>query len=778
LLIGLVVTYGVVGLGVLGAGRHAAFLRGRRAFVAAMLAPLLALAVLVRHLGAILDGEPVEQTVSWVPALGLDVALRLDAFGAVMVLAVAAVGIAVLAYSYWYFAAAPGHPERDDLHRIAGLLTLFAGAMLGIVCADHLIVLFTAWELTSITSYLLIGIDHRKATARAAALHALLITSAGGLVLLAGLVLVGQAAGTYRWSEIVAHPPSGPTVTAGVVCIAVGAFTKSAQYPFHSWLPGAMAAPTPISAYLHSATMVKAGVFLVARVAPVFAGVVGVWRPLVIVVGLVTMVAGGLRALRQVDLKLLLAHGTVSQLGLMMVLMGAGTGEATAAGVTVLVAHVLFKAALFMVVGVVDHQAGTRDLRSLPELGRGWTGVKVIAVVSAASMAGIPALAGFVAKEAAYTSYDHATFAGHEVVLAAMVVGSMLTVAYSARFVDAVLRRSPGAAGKEPAPAPAVGFVAPAALLAMVTLAFGLVPRLEDHLVAAATVALDPLAHPPHLGLWHGLNLPLLLTGVTFAGGALLYLGRRRVARVLSIGDALPHGTEIYLALLQGLNRVANRVTAIVQNGTLSIYTGVVLVTAAVLPGAVLIARADWPGWPAVIGSGTQIPVAIALVGSALMAAVVRRRFTAVLFLSAAGYSMAALFVVQGAPDLALTQAAIETLSTVLFVLVLRKLPDRFERRSSPFTRSLRVTISVGVAVMVFAFAIIARGSRTAPPVSRDIVERALPEAKGRNVVNTILVDFRGFDTMGEVTVLAAAAIGCVALARVGRRGHRSKEDA
>ena len=266
-----------------------------------------------------------------------------------------------------------------------------------------------------------------------------------------------------------------------------------------------------------------------------------------------------------------------------------------------------------------------------------------------------------------------------------------------------------------------------------------------------------------------------MLTVVTFAAGGLLYVARRPVARVLALGAAIPNGTEVYLALLHALNRLANRVTAIVQNGTLAIYAGVVLTTAAVLPGIALLA-VDWPGWPDFVGRPGQIPITIVLIGSALMAAISRRRFTAVLFLSAVGYGMAALFVLEGAPDLALTQAAIETLSTVLFVLVLRKLPDRFERRSSVLTRGIRIVIAVGVAVTVFAFDIIARQARTATPVSTEMVDRSLSDAEGRNVVNVILVDFRGLDTLGEITVLVAASIGAVALARAGRRPRRQSE--
>jgi multicomponent Na+:H+ antiporter subunit A len=781
-LIALVVLHGVVGLGVFASGRRL----GRVAFAVAAVAPVATLAWLATQLSGVIDGDVVVNRVRWVPSLGFDVDLRLDAFGAVMVLAVAGIGVAILNYSWYYFG-----PRRADVERIAGLLVMFAGSMLLVVLADDLITLFIGWELTSITSYLLIGIENEKAAARAAALHALLVTSAGGLVLLAGVVLIGEAAGTYRMSAILAAPPSGTTVTVGLVCLAVGAFTKSAQYPFHAWLPGAMAAPTPISAYLHSATLVKAGVYLIGRFAPAFA-LVGPWRPLVFTVGIVTMIAAGLRALRQYDLKLLLAFGTVSQLGMLVVLFGAGTGAATAAAITVVIAHALFKATLFMVVGIIDHQTGTRDVRLMPTLGRGWGALKVVAVLSAVSMAGVPPLAGFVAKESVYAAFveDGSRWSGW--VLAGLVAGSVLTFAYSFRFIWGVTvlprrlhtgveqvsvrhpdQRPPGAPGRV-APPPSWRFVVAGGALTAISVLFGLVPRIESSLVGAATRAVDPSSHPHRLVLWHGLGRPLVLTVVTFAAGAVVFAARRPIARVLRLGERIPNGTEIYLVLLQGLNRLANRVTAIVQNGTLSIYAGVVLATAAVLPGVVLVRRTDWPGWPDFVGRPAQIPITVVLVVGSLMASVVRRRFTAVLFLSTVGYAMAALFVVQGAPDLALTQTAVETLSTVLFVLVLRRLPDRFERRSSPFTRSVRVMVSVTVGLAVFAFALVSRQSRTAEPVSTEMIERALPDAKGANVVNVILVDFRGFDTMGEITVLAAAAIGCVALARAGRRPGRS----
>ncbi len=799
MLIALLLLYGVVGIALTVVGGRL----GRRAFAVAALAPLTTLGWLSTHLDGLVDGETVTSTRPWVPELGIEVSLRLDAFGAVMVLVVAVIGLAVVAYSWWYFAPAhdepaPGRADStgDGIDRLAGLLTLFAGAMLGIVVADDLITMFTAWELTSITSYLLIGVQHHRPAARAAALQALLVTSAGGLVLLAGLVLIGDAAGTFQMSELLADPPSGSAVTVGLVCVAVGAFTKSAQYPFHSWLPGAMAAPTPVSAYLHSATMVKAGVYLLARFAPVFA-VVSPWRPLVLTVGLVTMLAGGLRALRQYDLKLLLAYGTVSQLGLLVVLVGAGTTAATQAGIVLLIAHAMFKAMAFMVVGIVDHQAGTRDIRLLAPLSTGWLPTRIVATISAASMAGVPLLLGFVAKESAYAAFIDGPFSASTVVLVGIVAGSTLTVAYSARFLWGLtvlphrLRAGteqvrtphpeqprPGRLGTPSPPAPELWFVVPAAVLGVLTVVTGIVPALLDRLVAAATIALDPGSEPEHLALWHGFNEALALTAVTFVVGAAVFVARRPVARVLAHGAVIPNGAEVYLWLLHGLNVVANRVTAVVQNGTLAIYAAVVLTTAALLPGIALLTGVEWPGFPEFVGRPAQIPITIVLIGGALLAAISRRRFTAVLFLSAVGYGMAALFVIEGAPDLALTQAAIETLSTVLFVLVLRKLPDRFERRSTVMTRSLRIAIAIAVAAMVFAFDIVARQARTAPPVSQDMLERSLPEAEGRNVVNVILVDFRGFDTLGEITVLTAAAIGAVALARAGRRPRRSRQDA
>ncbi len=358
-MIALVALICVVGVGVFVSGTTL----GRWAFIVAAVPLAIMFVWLLSRAGATLDGAVRTEHVDWVPRLGLGVDLRLDGFSLLMAILVSGIGVLVCCYSTAYFAG-----RSEGLGRNAGLILLFAAAMLVLVLADNLLVVYAGWELTTVTSYLLIGNDHQKLYARAAALHALLVTSFGGLVMLAGFVLIGQAAGTYRLSEILAAPPSGTSVTVGVALVLVGACSKSAQYPFHSWLPGAMAAPTPVSAYLHSATMVKAGVYLVARLSPGFA-VIGPFRPIVVGLGLLTMVLGGYRALRQHDLKLLLAFGTVSQLGLLMVLFGTGTDAAWTAGIVLLLAHAVFKAALFLSVGVVDH-ARAREGRARP--GRAW----------------------------------------------------------------------------------------------------------------------------------------------------------------------------------------------------------------------------------------------------------------------------------------------------------------------------------------------------------------------------------------------------------------------
>lgn len=742
---------------------------GSRVFYLAALPPLAACVWALSNWGSLADGGVVDEQVEWVPALGLTLGMRLDGFGFLMVGLVAGIGVLVFAYARSYF-----HDGDPITGRFAATLLVFSGSMLGLVLADNLLALFLFWELTSITSFLLIGTNDEKTAARSGALQALLITGAGGLAMLGGFILLGETAGTYSMSAILADPPSGTVVDWALVLVLVGALTKSAQAPFHSWLPRAMNAPTPVSAYLHSATMVKAGVYLVARFSPAFAEA-GPWRPIVITAGLVSMLIGGYRALRQHDIKLVLAYGTISQLGLMMVLFAAGTPETTFAGCTLLVAHGIFKASLFMLVGVVDHQTHTRDLRRLDGLGRRWPVVAATAAVVAASMAGIPPLLGFIAKEEALASLGYADAGWAPWVLAGVVVGSVLTVAYSARFLwgafgPAEREDLPTAelVGAE-APHPSRMFVAPAALLAVLTIVFGLAPGPVDQVVGRAFRSLWFEPAEEHLALWHGFNQALLLSTIAIAAGVVLFLRRRQVERLQARVPTLPSAQGGYDRSLKGVLEGSDVLTGVVQHGSLPVYLGIILTTVIVAPMVPLLGGFTLPdmsdGSLAAHGA-----IGIIMVTAALAAAMVRRRFAAVILVGVVGYGMAGLFVVQGAPDLAITQLLIETLSIAAFVLVFRHLPDEFPRRSVRGSQLPRILIGCATTVFVFVLTMAVLGARTEAPISDEYLERAYPDGGGNNVVNVIIVDFRGLDTLGEITVLAVAALGVAAIVRAGRR--------
>ena len=747
---------------------------GRRVFLLVALAPGATAVWAATQAGAVLDDRPVRSTAEWVPGLGLTLDLRLDALALLMVTLVSGVGTLVFLYCARYFS-----PGQAGLGRFAGVLTAFAGAMLGLVLSDDLLLLYVFWELTSVTSWLLIGFDDEDADSRRAAQQALLITTLGGLVMLVGLILLAQEAGTASLSGLLADPPRGPTVTVALVLVLVGAFTKSAQVPFHPWLPSAMAAPTPVSAYLHAAAMVKAGVYLVARLAPAFA-VVGPWRPLVLTVGLLTMVVGGWRALRQYDLKRLLAFGTVSQLGFLMVLFGAGTREAAVAGAALLLAHGLFKSTLFLSVGIIDHETGTRDLRLLSGLGRRLPVLATAATLGALSMAGVPPLLGFISKEAAYEAFGQDGEAGGLLVLAGLFVGSVLTAAYSARFVWGAFASKPGCAPTRPH-TPSPGFLAPVVVLGAAGLVVGLLPSLADPLVQAYASSYDPPGEVEveHLALWHGLNpvlglslLTLLLGGVLFALREPVRSVQRRASRVLGVVDA----DRSYAATLSGLDRAAQRTTRVTQTGSLPFYLGTVLMTLVLLPGTAFVAGTRLDGDVTAWDRPLQVVVAVVIAVAAVATARAHRRFTAVLTLGAVGYGVAVLFVLQGGPDLALTQFLVETLTLVLFVFVLRRLPSDFDRHSVRLSQGLRLAVALCVGSVVTVAVLVSGQARNAPPVSQAYLERSLPEGGGSNVVNVVLVDFRGFDTLGEITVLAVAALGIASLVLVGRNRRTSSE--
>jgi multicomponent Na+:H+ antiporter subunit A len=744
---------------------------GRRPVIGAVLgcAVLVTTAVATVVLGVGVDEARVDSW-TWVPELGLRLSLRLDGFAVLMVLLVSVIGALVLAYSAAYF-------EHDATYvRFAGLFVAFAGAMTGLVMAADLFTMFVFWELTSVCSFLLIGLNDRSAAARGAALRALLVTGAGGLCLLAGVVLLQVAAGTTDFTDLSTDRPAGAMVTTAACLALVGAFTKSAQFPFHFWLPGAMAAPTPVSAYLHSATMVKAGIVLIARLAPVF-GELAVWRWPVVVCGGITMVLGGLRAIRQTDTKLLLAHSTVSQLGFLTILMGLGIPVATYAGVAHLTAHAIFKAGLFLGVGVVDHATGTRDIRRLSGLARELRLVALTMALGAASMAGLIPLLGFATKEKALVALlDGGAGAATAVALGVVVVGSVLSAAYSVRLVKGLFADDPTVEHPEHVHhRPGAALVAPAVAFSAVSLVAGLFAGAFGQWLRAPAGSLDASA-PSSLELWPGLNTALAISVAVVAVGGVVGW---RLAAQLPPSPVTVSGEHVFQRLFDGLIDGSKRLTAVTQSGSLLAYLGVVMV---IVGGVVVIGIARGPGdtlgdaFDGLVWGDSWLQLAVAVLAVVFAVAVVatRDRFVSALLIGGVGFACAVLFALYGAPDLALTQILVETLTIVVFLLVLRQLPRRFDPEPTWAPRVLRLVVSVGVGVAVAVFAVVVTSSRTAPSVGETYAELALPEAGGKNIVNVILVDFRGWDTMGEIVVLGTAALGVTNLVRmaVRRRGR------
>jgi multicomponent Na+:H+ antiporter subunit A len=738
---------------------------GRQAFLVLALVPAAGFAWVLTQLGAVTGGGEVREFTPWVPALDLDIALRLDALSSTFALLVTGVGALVLVYCARYF-----EPGDDGTARFAGNLTAFAGSMLGLVLADDLLLLYVFWELTTVFSFLLIGGDGRRLAARRAASQALILTTAGGLAMLVGILLIGEASGSYRLSEVVASPGSGTAMVAGTVLVLVGAITKSAMVPFHFWLPAAMEAPTPVSAYLHAAAMVKAGIYLVARLAPGLADVPG-WRPIVLGLGAATMLVGGYRAIRQTDLKLLLAFGTVSQLGFLMVLVGAGSEELATAGLVMTLAHALFKSALFLTVGVVDHATGTRDLRRLSGLGRRLPALAAIGALAALSMAGVPPLLGFVGKEAAFAALLEGGLTDRTaavVLLAVLVVGSALTTAYTLRFWWGAFAWKPGlpeAAPAELVHRPGALFLAAPAVLALAGLVAGPASPWLEPLVAGYADTLPRVAEESaKLSLWHGWQPALVLSAISLLGGAVLFAARGQVTRLqrrFAVGASVDEG---YWNVVQGLDRLSVLVTGTTQRGSLPAYLGTILVVVLALPGTLLITRAPWPGQWRAWDTPVQALVGVVVLVAAAMALRIRQRLSVVLVVGVTGYGLGVLFALQGAPDLALTQFLVETLTLVTFVLVLRKLPKDISERHRPRERAVRGVLAVGVGGLMAAVGAVALAARTATPVSADYAKEAYDFGGGKNIVNVTLVDIRAWDTLGEISLLVVAATGVASL--------------
>jgi multicomponent Na+:H+ antiporter subunit A len=748
---------------------------GRTAFYPLALVPLGSLFWVASHWpGSDVAGQAAPgagnrattANVQWLPELSMNITLRFDSLAAIMSVLVLGIGALVLFYCADYFHHHDGHTEKR-LPSFAAELVAFSGAMFGLVCSDNMLVLYVFWELTTVLSFLLVGHYAERATSRRAATQALLVTTFGGLAMLVGIVVLGNVSGTYLLSELIAAPPTGVAASIGIVLVLVGALSKSAIVPMHFWLPGAMAAPTPVSAYLHAAAMVKAGVYLIARMSPGFADSPP-WRPTVVILGLLTMVLAGWRAVREYDLKLILAFGTVSQLGLITVMVGAGGGDLMLAGLAMLCAHAMFKASLFMVVGVIDHATGTRDIRRLAWLGQRSRPLLIIAVGATASMAALPPFLGFVAKEADFETVAHAPSLGAAApyVLAGIALGSVFTTIYSLRFLLGAFSRKGRA---EPSKLvaemhrPETTFLIAPGILAAAGLVFGVWPAGLDQVLDTYTDTV-PGSERYSLALWHGFGTPLLLSVLVLAVGSAAYFGRARLRQLRTVRQPLGNADRIYDAALRDLDLLSVRLTAFIQRGSIPATQSTILCTLVVVPViALALGARDRPRF-ALWDSPLQVVVGLLMLSAALGATVMRNRLASVLLVGVTGYGCGVIFAFHGAPDLALTQFLVETLTLVIFVLVLRTLPAEADSANIKRFRLPRAALALAVGATVTTLAVYAMAARTGIPIAALLPDAAYFRGHGANTVNVLLVDIRAWDTLGEVSVLLVAATGVASL--------------
>jgi multicomponent K+:H+ antiporter subunit A len=742
-------------------------LRGRpQAAWAAGGVALLALVQLLPAMAGAFAGKTTIEHIQWIPTAGLDLAFRLDGLGLLFALLILGIGLLVILYAHYYLAA------EDSLGRLYAYLLLFMGSMLGVVLSENLIQLLIFWELTSLSSFLLIAYWRRREAARRGARLALTITGAGGLAMLAGFLLLGEIAGSYELTTVLA---SGDVIRAHplylpmLVLILLGAFTKSAQFPFHFWLPHAMAAPTPVSAYLHSATMVKAGVFLLARLFPALSGTPE-WTWLVGGVGVATLLVGAVIALFKHDLKGLLAYSTISHLGLITALFGIGTPLAAVAGVFHIINHAIFKAGLFMAAGIIDHECGTRDMRRINGLWKYMPHTAVLAMVASAAMAGVPLFNGFLSKEMFFAE-AHAAAADWRVGIflpAAVTVAGIFAVAYSLRFIhDVFFNGEPIDLPKTPHEPPRWMKV-PVEILVVLCLLVGMFPAqtVEPLLaVAAGAVLQGPL--PEHnLALWHGVNPALWMSVIALVGGVLLYLGRKPL---YGLHDRLAGRLDARAIYEHGLRTIINfarRILAQLEAIGLQHQAAVLILAALVLGSAGMLGAASpLTGTRALLPvDGVSLLAVLTLIGATLAVTVLhRQRLTALIIVGAVGLIVALAFIKFSAPDLALTQLSVEVVTIVLLLLALYFLPPETPVESSKSRRWRDGTLAVlaGGGAAALAWAVLTRPTSS---FADWFLANSVTGGGGTNVVNVILVDFRGFDTFGEITVLAIAALGIFAL--------------
>ena len=721
--------------------------------------------------------EPAVVTPFWqVPTLDVHGGLRLDGLSVLFALLITGIGCLILLYAGQYL--------KGDarLRRLVVMLLLFMASMLGAVTADDVVLLFVFWELTSLTSFFLVGYDHEQASARKAALQALLVTAGGGLALLAGLILLAVAAGTSSLSGILAarqavlaHPAAVPAM----LLIILGCFTKSAQVPFHFWLPNAMAAPTPVSAYLHSATMVKLGIYLLARFSPLYGGV-ALWHDLLTLFGIATALTATVLSLRVTDLKQILAYTTVAALGVLTMLLGIGTDEAIVAAIAFLIVHAFYKAGLFLVAGIVDHGTGVRDASRLRGLGGAMPLTAIAACMAALSMSGLPPFLGFVAKELVYESVlADGPFV--TVVAAGTFLVNVGTVAIAALLA---IRLFFGARLPTPQPPhdPGPAMLAGPLLLAVLGVASSLLLAWTgERWIEPAAAAVIGAPSGLELSLWHGLTPVLALSAVTIACGFGVYLAWPRVRPWLQSRRAIDRAgpSRGYEAALAGLTLGAQHTTRLVQHGSLRGYLRMLFLAAAASLLVTLVMR----GGLAAPDFGLNVLdirylAFVGVIAGALAAALAPTAFGAVIAAGLLGFSAAVIFLLFGAPDVSFTQFSVETLMVVILATTLTRLPlpQRDTRTRRQKSVDVGIALASGVAVTATLLAILAAPLDTR--LSRWFGEQSLLAAHGHNVVNVILVDFRALDTLGEITVLAIAAFAVHALLRAGRPAPANRNQA
>ncbi|WP_010486713.1 monovalent cation/H+ antiporter subunit A [Pseudomonas sp. S9] len=733
--------------------------------VAAGLAPLAALVLLLSQQGTVFAGDMIRARVQWLPEIGLNLSLRLDGLGFLFALLILGIGLLVILYARYYLA------KQEPMGRFFAFLLLFMGAMLGVVLSENLLLMVIFWELTSLSSFLLIGFWSSRTDARKGSRMALAITGGGGLSLLAGVLLLGHIAGSYELSQVLA---AGYAIRAHalypvvLILVLLGVFTKSAQFPFHFWLPHAMAAPTPVSAYLHSATMVKAGVFLLARLYPALAGT-DLWFYIVSLTGLATMLIGACMALFQHDLKGLLAYSTISHLGLITLLFGLNTELGAVAAIFHIINHATFKASLFMAAGIIDHETGSRDMRRINGMWKYMPHTAMLAMVAALAMAGVPLLNGFLSKEMFFseTLNQHMLGSFDWAIPAIATLAGGFSVAYSLRFIhDVFFNGEPINLPKYPPHEPPRYMKVPVEILVFLCLLVGIVPAytVAPLLAAAASASLGGELPQYSLAIWHGLNLPLLMSFAATAGGVLVYAFRQPLFRWyagLPAMDAKLAFDQCMVTLVDFCRLITRRL----ETGSLQHYLALLLASALVVVTLALGPLPQMRGSVALspIDGITALGLGIMALAGLITVIFHRQRLVSLLMLSVVGLMVALAFARYSAPDLALTQLSVEVVTIVLLMLALFFLPaqTRMESSSMRTLRDFILAIGCGVMVAMLAFAVLTRPYET---ISGFFLANSVSGGGGHNVVNVILVDFRGFDTMGEITVLAIAGVGIYAM--------------